>query len=75
MASARVIGNTGLRRTRGGVSCDAIQVPPAPSPTASVADREKGWLARATANEQKAACLNDQAKQLRTLIDALDNAK
>ena len=72
------IGNTGLRRVYGGENCEAIAVPPDPSPTASREDRMAGYQARGDALVKRAACFQASADQINDVIkqlDALTNKK
>ncbi len=66
------IGNTGLRRVYGGENCDAIAIPPNPSPTASREDRMAGYQARGDALAKRAACFQASADQLDDVIKQLD---
>jgi hypothetical protein len=66
------IGNTGLRRVYGGENCEAIAVPPDPSPTASREARMAGYQARGDALAKRAACYQANADQLDAVIKQLD---
>lgn len=68
MARPLPISHTGLGRTRGGVSCEAIPVPPDPSPSASPEERNARYDAQDHALAQQEACYDKRVQDLKTSV-------